>query len=90
MKLEETKEYRLAQIIENEINSFSFDSSKFASAVKMFHPTLQQKFYRIVKTCIVEMAKNDRPIDDRNKASHEECRKIESFLKKEGRNIPTI
>lgn len=90
MKLEESKEFMLAQSIENEINSFSFDGKRFAESVKRFHPTLQQKFYRIMRTCITELAKSDRPIDDRNKASFEECRKIDKFLEKEGRGIPTI
>lgn len=52
MKLEESKEFMLAQSIENEINSFSFDSKRFAESVKRFHPTLQQKFYRIMRTLI--------------------------------------
>lgn len=90
MKLEETKEYRLAQHIENEINSSLFDGQMFAESLRYFHPTLQQKFYRVIKTCISELAKNDRPIDDRNKASFEECRKLHEFLKTEGKGIPTI
>ena len=90
MKLDESKEYMLTQSIENEINSFSLNDKRFAEAVKRFHPTLQPKFYRIMRTCITELAKSDRPIDDRNKASFEECRKIDRFLEKEGRSIPTI
>ncbi|WP_368336987.1 hypothetical protein [Parabacteroides merdae] len=88
--LESTKEYELAMTIEDSINAMSFKEEVFAQAVLRMHPTLQQKFFRIMRETMKAMADKNHHIDDRNRASHEEARLYTDFLKKHGRAIPVI
>lgn len=85
---EKTKEEKLAQEIENAINSFSFDEKKFAEAFKSFHPTLQQKFYRIIREVVNVQADSNRIFDDRNKASHEISIEMKKIFEK--KSLPFI
>ncbi len=70
------------------VNSYDFDSKKFAAAIPSMHPTLQQSLYRLVKECIKVMAEESRRYDDRNRASHEEAVRIMTYLNEHGKNIP--
>lgn len=71
ISLVDTPEYKLAQTIENAINNLSFDNEIFAQAITHFHPTLQQNFFRLIRSIVRVQANNDRIYDGRNKASHE-------------------
>lgn len=86
--LENTKEYQLAKEWEMAMNSYNFDSKKFAAAIPSMHPTLQQSLYRLIKECIKVMADDSRRYDDRNRASHEEAAGIMAYLNEHGKNIP--
>lgn len=86
--IRESREYRLAKDWEMAVNSFSFNPKRFAAAIPDMHPTLQQSLYRLIKECIVVMADETRRYDDRNRASHEEAKRITEYLNENGRNIP--
>ena len=49
---------------------------------------MNQSLYRLIKECIVVMADETRRYDDRNRASHEEAKRIMEYLNANGRNIP--
>lgn len=70
------------------VNSFSFNPERFAAAIPEMHPTLQQSLYRLIKACIKVMADNNRCYDDRNRASHEEAKRIMEYLNEHGQYIP--
>ncbi len=86
--IRESREYRLAKDWEMAVNSFSFNPERFAAAIPDMHPTLQQSLYRLIKACIKVMADDTRRYDDRNRASHEEAKRIMEYLNENGRNIP--
>lgn len=86
--LENSKEYQLAKEWEMAVNNYSFDPKKFAAAIPLMHPTLQQSLYRLVKECIKVMADESCRYDDRNRASHEEAVCIMEYLNEHGKNIP--
>ena len=81
--IRESKEYRLAKEWEMAVNSYAFNPARFAAAIPDMHPTLQQSLYRLIKECIKVMAD-----DDRNRASHEEAKRIMEYLRANGRHIP--
>ena len=87
--IRESKEYRLAKEWEMAVNSYAFNPARFAAAIPDMHPTLQQSLYRLLKECIKVMADETRRYDDRNRASHEEAKRIMEYLKANGRHIPT-
>ena len=70
------------------VNSYSFDSKKFAAAIPSMHPTLQHSLYRLLKECIRVIDESLR-YDDRNRASHEEAVQIdeEVFFYTEDANL---
>ena len=84
--IRESKEYQLAKDWEMAVNDYGFNPKRFAAAIPDMHPTLQQSLYRLIKECIVVMA--DETYDDRNRASHEEAKRIMEYLNANGRNIP--
>ncbi|MCS2930657.1 hypothetical protein NXV69_13845 [Bacteroides ovatus] len=86
--IRESREYRLAKDWEMAVNSFSFNPERFAAAIPEMHPTLQQSLYRLIKACIKVMADNNRCYDDRNRASHEEAKRIMEYLNEHGQYIP--
>ena len=77
--IRESKEYRLAKEWEMAVNSYAFNPARFAAAIPDMHPTLQQSLYRLDET---------RRYDDRNRASHEEAKRIMEYLRANGRHIP--
>jgi hypothetical protein len=86
--IRESKEYQLAKDWEKAVNDYGFNPKRFAAAILDMHPTLQQSLYRLIKECIVVMADETRRYDDRNRASHEEAKRIMEYLNANGRNIP--
>ena len=75
--LQESREYKAAMALENAINSFSFNPDRFAEAIPYMHRTLQQNFFRLVRSCVSKMANAESwRIDPRNEASHKMCRAI--------------
>lgn len=86
--IRESKEYQLAKDWEKAVNDYGFNHKRFAAAIPDMHPTLQQSLYRLIKECIVVMADETRRYDDRNRASHEEAKRIMEYLNANGRNIP--
>lgn len=86
--IRESKEYQLAKDWEMAVNSYSFNPKRFAAAIPEMHPTLQQSLYRLIKACIEVMADETRRYDDRNRASHEEAKRIMNYLNTNGQPIP--
>ena len=75
--LQESREYKAAMALENAINSFSFNPDRFAEAIPYMHRTLQQNFFRLVRSCVCKMANAESwRIDPRNEASYKMCRAI--------------
>ena len=75
--LQESREYKAAMALENAINSFSFNPDRFAEAIPYMHRTLQQNFFRLVRSCVCKMANAESwRIDPRNEASHKMCKAI--------------
>ena len=75
--LEDSREFKAARALEDAINSFSFKPDRFAEAIPYMHRTLQQNFFRLVRSCVCKMANAESwRIDDRNRASYEMCKAI--------------
>lgn len=75
-RLAETKEYEQAMELEQMLNNMSFNRDNFAKSIKYFHPTLQQKLFRLICDIINVQADENRVFDDRNKASHELAKEL--------------
>ncbi|GAB0483127.1 Uncharacterised protein [Alistipes sp. cv1] len=87
-EIRESREYKLAKEWEMAVNSYGFNPKRFAAAIPEMHPTLQQSLYRLIKACIEVMADDSRRYDDRNRASHEEAKRIMEYLNEHGKHIP--
>ena len=75
--LEDSREFKAARALEDVINSFSFNPDRFAEAIPYMHRTLQQNFFRLVRSCVCKMANAESwRIDPRNEASHRMCKAI--------------
>ena len=75
--LEDSREFKTARALEDAINSFSFNPDRFAEAIPYMHRTLQQNFFRLVRSCVCKMANVESwRIDPRNEASHKMCKAI--------------
>lgn len=75
--LEDSREFKAARALEDAINSFSFNPDRFAEAIPYMHRTLQQNFFRLVRSCVCKMANAEEwRIDPRNEASHRMCKAI--------------
>lgn len=75
--LEDSREFKAARALEDAINSFSFNPDRFAEAIPYMHRTLQQNFFRLVRSCVCKMANAESwRIDPRNEASHKMCKAI--------------
>ena len=75
--LEYSREFKAARALEDAINSFSFNPDRFAEAIPYMHRTLQQNFFRLVRSCVCKMANAESwRIDPRNEASHKMCKAI--------------
>lgn len=76
MDLTNTREYKAAMVLEDALNSMSWDEKKFAQSVRFMHRTLQQNLFRTVIAVIREMGSDDFLTDDRNQAAHDTAKKI--------------
>ena len=80
--LEDSREFKAARALEDAINSFSFNPDRFAEAIPYMHRTLQQNFFRLVRSCVCKMANAESwHIDDRNRASYEMCKALVETIK---------
>lgn len=75
--LEDSREFKAARALEDAINSTLFNPDRFAEAIPYMHRTLQQNFFRLVRSCVCKMANAESwRIDPRNEASHKMCKAI--------------
>mgnify|MGYP001774707396 CR=1 FL=1 len=88
INMQESREYRLAKEWEMAVNSYNFNPKRFAAAIPDMHPTLQQSLFRLIKECIKVMADDSRHYDERNRASHEEAKRIMRCLREHETFIP--
>ena len=80
-RLKESREYKAAKELEQALNDTRFNPERFAEALPYFHKTLEQTFFRMMKACIISMAKRDpNRIDGRNKAAYEMCQMLAPML----------
>ena len=56
-RLEESREYKTARKLEQALNDMGFNPERFAETLPYFHKTLEQAFFRVMKACIIGMAK---------------------------------
>ena len=75
-ELENSREVKAAQELENALNNMSWNSEKFAESVVYYHRTLQQKLFGTMIKVIEMMGREDYGYDPRNEASHRIARKI--------------
>ena len=78
-ELEESREYKVAMVLEDALNNTCFDYKMFAESVKYYHPTLQQNLFRLIRV----QADVNRYYDARNKASHEVAKKLKVVVENE-------
>ena len=78
--IKDTKEYQEALEVERMLNRGNFDADTFAQAFKTFHPTLQQKFFRLIRAIVAVQAEDNRYYDARNTASHELSKKLKPIF----------
>ena len=74
--LESAAEFEAMKNLEYSANDYSWDENKFAASMSAVHRTIQQRLLKSFLACIREMGKEDYGVDDRNRASHELCKKI--------------
>ena len=74
-ELENSKEFKVAQELEDALNNMSWNSEKFAESV-VYHRTLQQKLFGTMVKVIEMIGREDYGYDPRNEASHRIARKI--------------
>ena len=82
-ELEESREYKVAMVLEDALNNTCFDYKMFAESVKYYHPTLQQNLFRLIREIINVQADENRYYDARNKASHEVAKKLKVVVENE-------
>ncbi len=82
-ELEGSREYKAAMDLEDALNNMCFDYKKFAESVKLYHPTLQQSLFRLIREIINVQADENRYYDARNKASHETAKKLKVVVENE-------
>lgn len=76
----ETKEVNLVKTVTDALNG-GINTKKFAEALCLEHPTLQQSFFRLVRDCMAERAVNSNYAHDRrNEASMDMCRKYRDII----------
>ncbi|WP_410085641.1 hypothetical protein [Alistipes putredinis] len=86
--LEQMPEHKLFRALMSGLNDFGFDCEAFAAGLQYEHPTVQQRFFALLRTCVLFMAEEGNVrIDDRNRASCRMCREIAEQLK--DHHLPT-
>ena len=58
-ELENSKEFKAAQELEDALNNMSWNSEKFAESVMYYHRTLQQKLFSTMVKVIEMMGRED-------------------------------
>ena len=81
--MERYQKYKAAMDLEDALNNMCFDYKKFAESVKLYHPTLQQSLFRLIREIINVQVDENRYYDARNKASHEMAKKLKVVVEKE-------
>ena len=81
--LKNTSEYKLAEHIENVINSTTFSPTKFAECIKFMHPYLQATFFRVIRASLQHFADPEKRVDGRN----EHCKNIAQSVLKATKDI---
>ena len=80
--LEQMPEHKLFRALMSGLNDFGFDCKAFAAGLQYEPPTVQQRFFALLRTCVLFMAEEGNVrIDDRNRASYRMCREIAEQLK---------
>ena len=80
--LEQMPEHKLFRALMSGLNDFGFDCKAFAAGLQYEHPTVQQRFFALLRTCVLFMAaEGNVRIDDRNRASYRMCCEIAEQLK---------
>ena len=80
--LEQMPEHKLFRALMSGLNDLGFDCEAFAAGLQYEHPTVQQRFFSLLRTCVLFMAEEGNVrIDDRNRASCRMCREIAEQLK---------
>lgn len=82
-ELEQSREYKAAMDLEDALNNTCFDYRMFAESVKLYHPTLQQNLFRLIREIIDVQADEKRYYDARNRASHEMAVKLKAVVENE-------
>ena len=82
-ELEESREYKVAMVLEDALNNTCFDYKMFAESVKYYQPTQQQNQVRHIREIINVKADVNRYYDARNKASHEVAKKLKVVVENE-------
>ena len=73
-ELENSREFKAAQELENALNNMSWNSEKFAESVVYYHRTLQQKLFGTMIKVIEMMGREDYGYDPRNEIGRASCR----------------
>ena len=90
MSLQSAKEYSTAMQLGQAVNDYSWSPQKFAESINHMHKTNQQTLMITVVAVIRLMGCNTYCVDQRNKASHEFCRKIINSGILEEKPLPMI
>jgi len=81
---------KLVEEITSFVNSYTVDENQFIAQMSMEHRTLQQSFTKLVLKWMEHCASIDYRYDDRNKASHDICKKmIDAFRESTGNIDPS-
>ncbi len=89
---EKTREELMSEQIGKNINCFNFDNQKFVENFSREHRTLQQQFTSLCLAWINNVGSPEYMFDDRNEFSHQQCEKINKFMKENeiGSRMPMI
>lgn len=76
MVIENSREYKAAQELENALNDYGWNPRRFAESTRCYHRTLQQTLIKTIVEIIRMVGSKDYDTDLRNQASHELCKRI--------------
>lgn len=88
---ENSREYRLAKTIEDAVNTFGFDRSRFTDGILSMHRTNQQSMFRhIIVPVIRLMGQPGFGVDDRNRAAHRLATRLLEVIEADGAYLPMV
>ena len=74
--------------LEQALNDMGFNPERFAETLPYFHKTLEQAFFRVMKACIIGMAKREPShIDGRNTLQFQNRSERQSSVGQSGRGL---